>query len=365
MTNSKAKYMMIEQSIIDKIKKNVYRPNDKIESEYELCNIYHASRITIRRALDDLCVQNILYRRQGAGTFVHENAKKFIGSGEKKQVLVITPYLSRLMSNVAQTYLPKIYENIDNNRYTVNMVMEPANEEYENEFINNLQSQNVAGVIYYYSDRVSVLEKLRQLGIPVVLIDLEPKDNPFDIVTGEDFESAYRATLNLINCGCRKIGFFSQFSIGMSTSDLREAGIRQALEDNDLHLEEKYFCHCVPDSALVENRDSNWLLEAAETYLKQNQDLDAVITANDDSAFPLLGAAQELNISIPEKLKVISYGNYSMCNLPLINLTSYEQSLGKYAEEAIKLLCERMEGKLPNLVQRRIVKYKLIKRGTF
>ena len=66
MTNSKAKYMMIEQSIIDKIKKNVYRPNDKIESEYELCNIYHASRITIRRALDDLCVQNILYRRQGA-----------------------------------------------------------------------------------------------------------------------------------------------------------------------------------------------------------------------------------------------------------------------------------------------------------
>ena len=33
MTNSKAKYMMIEQSIIDKIKKNVYRPNDKIESE--------------------------------------------------------------------------------------------------------------------------------------------------------------------------------------------------------------------------------------------------------------------------------------------------------------------------------------------
>lgn len=365
MTSSKAKYMLIEQSIINKIKKNIYQPNEKIESEHELCSIYQASRITVRRALDDLCAQNILYRRQGAGTFVHENARNFIGSNDKKQIFVITPYFSRLMSNVAQTYLPKIYENIDNDRYTVSTIMEPANEMYEQEFVDNIQNQNAAGIIYYYFERESVLEKLKQLDIPVVLVDIEPKGNPFDMVTGEDFESAYRTTLSLIHNNCKKIGFFSQFPVGMSTSDLREAGIRQALADNGLEAKEEWFCHCAVRRSLIERGDSGWLLEASEKYLKENPDLDAVVTANDDSAFPLLGAAQELKISIPEHLKVISYGNYSMCNLPLINLTSYEQNLGKYAEEAAKLVCERIEGKLPALVQRRIIKYKLIKRGTF
>lgn len=365
MTNISSKYVMIEQSIIDKIKRGSYQLNGKIESEYELCSIYQASRITVRRALDDLCARNILYRKQGAGTYVQENAMYVIGDTDKKQIFVITPYFSRLMSNVAQTYLPEIYENIDNDRYTVNTVMEPAREEHEQDFIENMQKQNVSGIIYYYFNRHSVLEKLTQLNVPVVLVDIEPADNPFDMVTGEDFESAYRATLSLINNGCRKIGFFSQFPMGMSTSDLREAGIIQALKDNGVEPEEKYFFHCNDSTVKKNSDDSCWLLEMTEQYLKQNQDLDAVITANDDSAFPLLGAAQELKIQIPEQIKVISYGNYSLCNLPLIGLTSYEQNLGEYAAEAAKLLIQRIEGNLPGIQQRRIIRYKMIKRSTF
>lgn len=365
MTDKKSKYMLIEQSIVDKIKRGGYQANEKIESEYELCGIYKASRITVRRALDDLCASNILYRKQGAGTYVQENARHVIGTVDKKQIFVITPFLSRLMSNVAQTYLPEIYENIDNDRYTVNAVMEPAKEEQEQEFIDNIQKQNVAGIIYYYFNRYSVLEKLRQLNIPVVLVDIEPADNPFDFVTGEDFESAYRATLNLINNRCSKIGFFSQYTVGMSTSDLREAGVRQALKDNGIEPEERHFCHC--SDSEIKNDTSNycWILDIAERYLKKNPDLEAVVTANDDSAFSLLGAAQVLKIQIPEQIKVISYGNYSLCNLPSINLTSYEQNLGKYAAEAAKLLVQRIEGDLPGIQQRRTIRYRLIKRGTF
>ena len=54
MREKLAKYEQIRQDIIHKIESMEYRPNQVIPSENELCASYGVSRITVRKAIDEL-----------------------------------------------------------------------------------------------------------------------------------------------------------------------------------------------------------------------------------------------------------------------------------------------------------------------
>lgn len=66
----------IETDLKEKIKNGTYQPGHKIPTEAELIEAYGVSRITIRRAIEDLTKEGILTKKQGKGTFVQE--KKII-----------------------------------------------------------------------------------------------------------------------------------------------------------------------------------------------------------------------------------------------------------------------------------------------
>ena len=47
-------------------------PDEKIPSEPELSELYHVSRITVRRAIEELCTEGYLVKKQGKGTYVSQ-----------------------------------------------------------------------------------------------------------------------------------------------------------------------------------------------------------------------------------------------------------------------------------------------------
>lgn len=68
--------MPLYQQIYDEIKhaidNGIYVPGDKIPTETELSTKYAVSRITVRRAIEDLSAAGFLVKRRGLGTFVCE-----------------------------------------------------------------------------------------------------------------------------------------------------------------------------------------------------------------------------------------------------------------------------------------------------
>ena len=68
------KYEIIKQEIKEQIKDNILKPNQVIKSENEMCQCYKVSRVTVRKAIDELCAEGILYRIKGKGCFVRELA---------------------------------------------------------------------------------------------------------------------------------------------------------------------------------------------------------------------------------------------------------------------------------------------------
>ena len=66
-----AKYVVIKQHICQKIESGKWPQHFKVPSENELTQQFDVSRMTARRALQELTEQGILVRAQGSGTFVN------------------------------------------------------------------------------------------------------------------------------------------------------------------------------------------------------------------------------------------------------------------------------------------------------
>lgn len=64
------RYYQIEQTILELIQNNQIKPGEQLPSEAELAQKFQVSRITAKRALDDLVQKGWAYRQQGRGTFV-------------------------------------------------------------------------------------------------------------------------------------------------------------------------------------------------------------------------------------------------------------------------------------------------------
>lgn len=70
MEEKAPKYYLIKKDIIKKIEAEDYLAGETIPSERELMDLYKVSRITIRKAVDELVMEGYLYKVQGKGTYV-------------------------------------------------------------------------------------------------------------------------------------------------------------------------------------------------------------------------------------------------------------------------------------------------------
>lgn len=70
MDNLLPKYYLIKKNIIEQINKEELKTDEVIPSERELMEIFGVSRITVRKAIDELASEGFLYKVQGKGTYV-------------------------------------------------------------------------------------------------------------------------------------------------------------------------------------------------------------------------------------------------------------------------------------------------------
>lgn len=68
-------YQQVGNLIRRRLVENVYRPGGVLPSEMQFAKELGVSQGTVRKAINDLVAENILYRRQGLGTFVSEHTE--------------------------------------------------------------------------------------------------------------------------------------------------------------------------------------------------------------------------------------------------------------------------------------------------
>lgn len=355
MSDNKPKYEILKEYIINHIKNNDLHYNDAISSEAELMAKFDISRHTVRRGISDLVNEGWLYKHQGKGTFVSDPEANRSGHG--KLVGVITTYINdyifpEIIAGAEKAFSDKGYSIILGNTNN--------NVEKERVILTNMLNNNLAGLIIEPTKSVfpnhnkELFEQILKRGIPVLFIHATYQNVDSSYIVEDDVLAGYMAASYLIEKGHKKIGgIFKQDDMqGHGRYEgylkaLREASITTTDDDVLWYTTE------TKDLIIQENN------KALRELTKKST---AVVVYNDQVASRLINIFEEMNLTVPEDISVISFDNANVAeNVGLTTLAHPKERLGLEAANNLIRLMNNEKSKVekamkPQLVVRKSVK---------
>ncbi len=239
------------------------------------------------------------------------------------------------------------------------LLIAQTQESFERELTNiqNLSRSQVEGIIISLS-RETVnfdhLTRLQRRGIPLVFFDRDSEEIDASKVMVDNEQSAYEAVKHLIENGCKRIAFLAG-PINVSVSNQRRLGYLRALEEAGIQADANLIIHSdyFQDSAISKTHQ----------LMKEVNRPDGILVVSDRLAIGVLIALRELNISVPDEVKMVSFNNEPICSLISPTISSISQPLEEIGRLSVELLLEQIEHKTDNPVPRvEVLKTKLIVR---
>jgi len=343
----RSKHEYIQHEIKKMIKENDMQPGDRLPTEYELLEKYDVSRHTVRTALNHLEYQGYIYKEQGSGSFVSEKVDK----KPKKEIGVITTYIS---DYIFPTIIRGIENELSNHGYS--MILASTNNDHvlEKRALEMMQSRGVDGLIIeptksaFYNPNIGYYLKIKDLGIPMVMINATYEEIDIPMVSLDDYQAGYDLTEYLIKQGHTEIGTIMKVDDRQGKERLK--GYINACFDYGITYE--------PEHVLVFNTENyNQIMGDPLKKLITSQDITGLVSYNDKVSIDLLECIWEAELMVPENISVVSHDNSVLSSMTKTKLTGVDHpksNLGRlaakkivdYLEKDIKITSKLYRGKL-------------------
>ena len=224
------------------------------------------------------------------------------------------------------------------NKAGYNIIITQSNESFEKECknIDTLLFTQVDGIIASMANEtvdLSYYEKIKSKGIPLILFDRGENDLNVDYVGINDYESSHMIVEHLVNKGCKRIAHIGGYRRTRIFNN-RIKGYIDAIEKNNLPI------------------DTNLIIESSLTLedgrremknlLKLEKRPDAVYVAGDYAALGALQVLNELQIHVPNDIRLIGFGNEPFTSLVSPSISSVNQHSKDIGRLAAETLLERV-----------------------
>jgi LacI family transcriptional regulator len=202
----------------------------------------------------------------------------------------------------------------------------------DEKWLTRLRQNPIDGLLLLSLDDPAVIEQLRILTLPIVMINVDLPELPEDSFVPDNYQGALLAMRYLIAHDHRRILHITQskrrtiqWRAEAYRFALAEAGIPydpQLLFDVEINAEETY---------------------AAMTHRLAHKDIDftAVFCANDLSAMGFMRAAQEIGLRIPDDVSVMGFDDIASSAFLSPPLTTVRIETQELATLAVRRLIER------------------------
>jgi len=208
----------------------------------------------------------------------------------------------------------------------------------EKEIIKVLSDGRVDGVLISICREASDNDHIKELidrGIPLVFFDRVADDLEGGKVVTDDFQGGYIAARHLIEQGCKKVYFLS-ISESLSILQKRMEGFIRAMLENNIIAPQK--------NVLQISTEETKSLEAIKSLLSNPEERpDGIVISVELLTIPIYNACLELNINIPDDLKIICFSNLLYASLLSPSLSTITQPAFEIGQQAASLICNSIE----------------------
>lgn len=202
--------------------------------------------------------------------------------------------------------------------------------EREQQQLNAFEQQRVRGVLLApIGEASTALDRLRDHGIPAVLVDRIAPDVESCSVAVDDVQGGRLAMAHLIAEGHRRIAFVGG-PVDLQQIRERLAGARDAIAE----ASERVDLQVVP----VERMDAKQGRDAAERILAAPERPTAVFAANDLLALGLLQACVAAGLRVPDDIALIGYDDIDFASTAAVPLSAVRQPRREIGYAAGELL---------------------------
>lgn len=239
-------YEKLYAHLLDEIKSGRLKSGERVPSEKDLAEQFHVSRVTSKRALDNLLKMRVVVRSRGSGTFVAKElpdldnlpaVNNFPNGNDDEEQLLIGLILEDFSSSYGLKLLQAIEEHCSENNCQLLMKRSYGQREEEEKAIQKFLKTKVDGLIVlpvhgdYYNNS---LLRLTLDEFPMVFIDRYLKGIAAHTVYTDNRNAARDLTNYLLEQGHVEIAFLAPPSENTSTIEDRIQGYTAALIEQGL-----------------------------------------------------------------------------------------------------------------------------------
>ena len=320
------KYVLVEDHIRQQIKKGKIK--HKLPGERVLAKELGYSYMTIRKAIENLVGEGVLYKVPTKGTFVAD------GKSRRQKTRNVGYFLdSSIESGISSPYYSLIFNALEK---------EAARHDYTLLYfseISDTKLKKLDGVIASCFYRVeTVIQQIKEQ-VPVVVIDNSAADKSLPSVIIDNFSALVETIDYLCGIGHKRIGFMT----GLEDSDIgknRFEGYRSGLARHDLEI----------DDSLVFKGNYSFAsgIKGADYFASLEKLPSAIVCANDSMALGVMYRLQQEGYRIPEDVSVVGFDDIDVASQITPSLTTVFAPVDEIAARSFEMLQQLIDGKTPD-----------------
>jgi DNA-binding LacI/PurR family transcriptional regulator len=337
------------------IARGAYRAGQAIPSERELCRSAGVSRTTVRRAIDQLVGEGLLYRVPGSGTYVGRQPAGEASQEHATLGLIVpslaNPYFGELATAIERECTRAGYQLLLGQSSLTGRSEAPYLARYaDNAAVKGVITISTGGEI-----PVASYEQLSRIGKPFLFVVRQAETVAADSVATDHIGGARELVRHLVGLGHRRIAYVG----GLGARPARHylgylEGLREAALPEDPQLQVQI------DGADLERLGEDGTRE----LLGRGVEFSAVFAQIDLVAIGVLRALRAAGLRVPEDVSVVGFDNIPIAEHLDPPLTSVDHTVREIGRLAVLLLLDRISGRYDGPARRVIIQPRLVVRAS-
>jgi LacI family transcriptional regulator len=274
--------------------------------------------------------------------YVPNYIARSLSSSRTNTIGVVVPKIAHVFFS---SVIEALYDSALENGYEIVLTVSQESAEREARHLQSLLSMRVDGLIVSLSALThdyAMFHWIRELGVPLTLMDRVIDDERFTRVVVDDFGGAFAAAEQAIKVGYRKLAHLGGLE-GTNIGRERARGFAAALERHGIPLRSEWIIR----GGFGEEDGYHGFMR-----LRESGDMpEFIFTATFPQVLGVYRAAAECGMSIPADIDIICFGNTGLSHILPSAPTYIEQPTKDLGVKAFELTLKQIREKAgPTLV---------------